>query len=153
MPTCGETEILEHVHSEDCKVSGQSVTKTFQNESFIITAVYNRDANIPEEAELLAEQITEESNGEHYAKRQAEYQEALGDDMATMRALLKIGFYVNGQEVEPESPVTITIQFLNEDGLAEGKPITVIHFVEDGTELLEGSKVEDGSTTFEMESF
>ena len=153
VPTCGETEILEHVHSEDCKVSGQSVTKTFQNESFIITAVYNRDANIPEEAELLAEQITEESNGEHYAKRQAEYQEALGDDMATMRALLKIGFYVNGQEVEPESPVTITIQFLNEDGLAEGKPITVIHFVEDGTELLEGSKVEDGSTTFEMESF
>lgn len=153
VPTCGETEILEHVHSEDCKVSGQSVTKTFENESFIITAVYNRDANIPEEAELLAEQITEESNGEHYAKRQAEYQEALGDDMATMRALLKIGFYVNGQEVEPESPVTITIQFLNEDGLAEGKPITVIHFVEDGTELLEGSKVEDGSTTFEMESF
>ena len=153
VPTCGETEVLEHVHSEDCKVSGQSVTKTFQNESFIITAVYNRDANIPEEAELLAEQITEESNGEHYAKRQAEYQEALGDDMATMRALLKIGFYVNGQEVEPESPVTITIQFLNEDGLAEGKPITVIHFVEDGTELLEGSKVEDGSTTFEMESF
>ena len=153
VPTCGETEVLEHVHSEDCKVSGQSVTKTFENESFIITAVYNRDANIPEEAELLAEQITEESNGEHYAKRQAEYQEALGDDMATMRALLKIGFYVNGQEVEPESPVTITIQFLNEDGLAEGKPITVIHFAEDGTELLEGSKVEDGSTTFEMESF
>ncbi len=153
VPTCGETEVLEHVHSEDCKVSNQPVTKIFENESFIITAVYNRDANIPEEAELLAEQITEESNGEHYAKRQAEYQEALGDDMATMRALLKIGFYVNGQEVEPESPVTITIQFLNEDGLAEGKPITVIHFVEDGTELLEGSKVEDGSTTFEMESF
>ena len=153
VPTCGVTEVLEHVHSEDCKVSGQSVTKTFENESFIITAVYNRDANIPEEAELLAEQITEESNGEHYAKRQAEYQEALGDDMATMRALLKIGFYVNGQEVEPESPVTITIQFLNEDGLAEGKPITVIHFAEDGTELLEGSKVEGGSTTFEMESF
>ena len=151
--TCGVTEVLEHVHSEDCKVSGQSVTKTFENESFIITAVYNRDANIPEEAELLAEQITEESNGEHYAKRQAEYQEALGDDMATMRALLKIGFYVNGQEVEPESPVTVTIQFLNEDGLAEGKPITVIHFAEDGTELLEGSKVEGGSTTFEMESF
>ena len=151
--TCGVTEVLEHVHSEDCKVSGQSVTKTFENESFIITAVYNRDANIPEEAELLAEQITEESNGEHYAKRQAEYQEALGDDMATMRALLKIGFYVNGQEVEPESPVTVTIQFLNEDGLAEGKPITVIHFAEDGTELLEGSTVEDNSTTFEIESF
>ncbi len=150
---CGQLEILEHVHSEACRVSNQLITKTFESENFIVTAAYKSDADIPDEAELIAEQITEESDSEHYAKRQAEYQEALGDDMATMRALLKIGFYVNGQEVEPESPVTITIQFLNEDGLAEGKPITVIHFVEDGTELLEGSKVEDGSTTFEMESF
>ena len=150
---CGQVEILEHVHSEACKVSSQPVTKTFENEDFIITAVYNRDANIPEKAELIAEQITEENNGEHYAKRQEEYQEVLGDDKATMRALLKIGFYVNGREVEPESPVTVTVQFLDENGLAEGRTITVIHFAEDGTEMLEGSKVEDGRTTFEIGSF
>ena len=150
---CGQVEILEHVHSEACKVSSQPVTKTFENENFIITAVYNRDANIPEKAELIAEQITEENNGEHYAKRQEEYQEVLGDDKATMRALLKIGFYVNGREVEPESPVTVTVQFLDENGLAEGRTITVIHFAEDGTEMLEGSKVEDGRTTFEIGSF
>ncbi len=150
---CGQVEILEHVHSEACKVSSQPVTKTFENENFIITAVYNRDANIPEKAELIAEQITEENSEEHYAKRQAEYQEVLGDDKATMRALLKIGFYVNGREVEPESPVTVTVQFLDENGLAEGRTITVIHFAEDGTEMLEGSKVEDGRTTFEIGSF
>lgn len=151
---CGQLEILEHVHSDACQVSNRSVTKTFANESFIITAVYNRDANIPEEAELIAEQITEEKNGEHYAKRQAEYQNVLGDDMATMRALLKIGFYgADGREIEPESPVTITIQFLDENGLAEGMPITVIHFADEGTEMLEGSAVEDNSTTFEIESF
>ena len=105
------------------------------------------------------EQITEESDSEHYTERQAQYQEALGDETATMRALLKIGFYVedeNGEftvEVEPESPVTITIQFLDEEGLAEGMPITVVHFAEEGTELLEGSEVLDNSTTFQMESF
>ncbi len=140
-------------------VNNETFTKTFQGESFIVTATYRSYANIPAEAELIAELITEESDSEHYAKRQAEYQEALGDETATMQALMKIGFYVedeNGeftQEVEPGSPVTITIQFLDEDGLAEGKPITVIHFAEEGTEMLEGSKVQDGSTTFRMESF
>lgn len=140
-------------------VNNETFTKTFQGESFIVTAAYRSYANIPAEAELIAELITEESDSEHYAKRQAEYQEALGDETATMQALMKIGFYVedeNGeftQEVEPGSPVTITIQFLDEDGLAEGKPITVIHFAEEGTEMLEGSKVQDGSTTFKMESF
>lgn len=150
---CGQLEILEHVHSEACKTSNRPITKTFEGESFIVTAVYKPDANIPEEAELIAEQITEESDSEHFAKRQAEYQEALGDNKATMRALLKVGFYVNGEEVEPESPVTLTIQFLDENGLAEGKPVTVIHFADEGAEVLEGSEVQDGSTTFEMDSF
>ena len=153
VPVCGRTEIQEHVHSQTCQISNEPITKVFQGESFIVTATYKPDARIPEAAELIAEQITEESDGEHYAKRQAEYQEAVGDDRATMRALLKIGFYVNGEEVEPESPVTVTVQFLNADGLAEGKAITVIHFADEGTELLEGSEVENGSTTFKMESF
>ncbi len=140
-------------------VNNVPITKTFEGENFIVTAVYKPSASIPAAAELIAEQITEESDSEHYAKRQAEYQEALGDETATMQALMKIGFYVkdeNGEftkEVEPRSPVTITIQFLDENGLAEGNPITVIHFAEEGTELLEGSNVEDGSTTFEMGSF
>lgn len=164
-PDMAEIPVLQNAVAENGVlaiaryVNSETITKTFRGESFIVTATYKPNANIPAEAELLAEQITEESDSDHYAKRQEEYQEALGDETATMRALMKIGFYVedeNGEfttEVEPESPVTITIQFLDEDGLAEGKPITVIHFVEDGTELLEGSKVQDSSTTFKMESF
>lgn len=164
-PDMAEIPVLQNAVAENGVlaiaryVNNETITKTFRGESFIVTATYKPNANIPAEAELLAEQITEESDSDHYAKRQEEYQEALGDETATMQALMKIGFYVedeNGEfttEVEPESPVTITIQFLDEDGLAEGKPITVIHFAEDGTELLEGSKVEGGSTTFEMESF
>ncbi len=140
-------------------VNDRLITKTFQGEGFTVTATYRMNANIPAAAQLLAERITEESDSEHYARRQTEYQEALGDETATMRALMKIGFYVedgNGAfetEVEPEGPVNVTIQFLDENGLAEGRPITVIHFAEEGTELLEGSSVEGGSTTFEMESF
>lgn len=154
---CGQMEILEHIHSKICEVSSQIITKTFENENFIVTATYKPDANIPEDAELIAEQVTEESDEAHYAERQTQYQEALGDDMAIMQILMKIGFYVDEDgektEVEPESPVSITIQFLNEDGLAEGKPVRVIHFAEDGAKLLGGGNAEDNSTTFRTDTF
>ncbi|HBN56423.1 MAG TPA: hypothetical protein DD414_06575, partial [Lachnospiraceae bacterium] len=155
--TCGQTEILEHIHSGACEVSNRLITKTFENENFIITAVYKPDAGIPEDAELMVEQISEESDKAHYAERQTQYQEAMGDDNAVMQMLLKIGFYVdeNGEkvEVEPESPVSITIQFLDESGLAEGRPVRVIHFGEDGAKLLGGGDEKDNSTTFRTDTF
>ena len=81
------------------------------------------------------------------------HSETVADEDASMRALLKVGFYVDGEEVEPESPVMLTVQFLDEDGLADGSPITVIHFADEGTEVLDGGKAENNSTTFEMGSF
>ncbi len=129
------------------------ITKTFEGEGFKVTAEYKEDANIPEEAGLLVEQITAESDGEHYAKRSEEFREMAGDNNATMNALFKVGFYLDGKEIEPESPVTLTVQLLGEDGLPEGSPITVVHFAEEGNEALEGSDIEEGSTTFEMDSF
>ena len=157
----------KHVHDESCYDEDGNLicgyddedeepaeyTRIFQGDGYTITAIYSVDANIPEEAEFIAEQITPDSDGEHYAQREAEYQEAVENENASMRALLKVGFYVDGVEVEPESPVTLMIQFLDEDGLADGSPITVIHFADEGTEKLDGSRAENNSTTFQMESF
>ena len=166
---CGYEGVKDHVHTEECYdengnlICGREVlevysqSKRFECDDYIIVARYNEDAEIPEEAELLAEQITPESDGEHYANRESEYRTLLEDETASMRALLKIGFYIEDEEgqteVEPKTPVAVAIQFLDEDGLAEGKPITVIHFAEEGTEKLDGSNAKDNSTTFRMESF
>lgn len=163
---CGYNGVSDHAHTEDCYdeegnlICGYEVleayefSKTFEGDQYIVVARYNADANLPEEAELMAEQITPDSDGEHYESRETEYREMLGDQDASMRALLKIGFYdENGQEIEPEAPVTVAVQFLDEDGLAEGKPITIVHFAEEGTEKLDGSNARDNSTTFKMESF
>ena len=176
---CGYEGVEDHVHSEACYdedgnlICGYEVlavydnSKIFECENYIVVARYNEDALIPEEAELLAEQITPETDEEHYAQREAEYQETLEDETASMRALLKIGFYLDGEEesenaeaessapieIEPATPVEISIQFLDEDGLAEGSPITIVHFAEEGTEKLDGSKAKNSSTTFEMRSF
>lgn len=166
---CGYEGAADHVHTEECYdeegnlICGRELlevfsrSRRFECDDYIVVARYNEDAEIPEEAELLVEQITPESDGEHYASRETEYREMVEDEMASMRALLKIGFYVENEdgqtEIEPKTPVAVAVQFLDEDGLAEGKPITVIHFAEEGTEKLDGSHAKDNSTTFRIDSF
>ena len=158
---CKKPEIREHRHSDACRdpevkeeeTEEQLFTKTCEGDGYMVTVSYRADANIPEEAELIAEQITQEENEAHYAERQAQFQKTLKDEGATIRALLKIGFYVNGEEIEPESDVTVTVQLLDENGLAEGGPVTVVHFAKDDTEVLDGSNAKDNSTTFQMGSF
>lgn len=119
-----------------------------------VIAEYDSQANLPEEAKLQIKQITAETDAEHYAVRETELQQALDNEDAIIDTLVNIGFYVDGVEVEPEAPVTIKIQFLNGEGLAVGEPVTVVHFAEQGTEVLSGSQVDEaGTTSFQMDSF
>lgn len=167
-----ETEIVDDAGEEDTESSetdGEAdgdeaegadeenatyeIVKIFVGDGYKVTASYNEDANIPEEAELIAEQITVDTDEEHYTKREAQYRKTTGEKDAVMKALFKIGFYIEGKEIEPETPVNLTIQFLDEKGLPEGAPITVVHFADKGTEVLDGSEAEGGSTSFDMNSF
>ncbi len=146
------TETEEETDAGEESPAG-NIDKVYTDGTIIVRASYNEDAEIPAEAELIAEQITAEEHEEHYAERESEFRETLENENATIRALLKIGFYVDGKEVEPKSPVTITVQFLDENGLAEGKPVTIVHFADQGAEVLDGSKVDNNSTTFRTDSF
>ncbi|MBC5745759.1 fibro-slime domain-containing protein [Lachnospiraceae bacterium MD308] len=143
-----ETEEDEAVDPETYEES-----KTYEGLGYIVTASYNKDANIPEEARLIAEQITEESDSENYKKHEAQFKENVKDAEATMSALFKIGFYVEGEEVEPETSVLVTIQFVDKNGLPEGTPIKVVHFGDEGTEVIDGGKAESGSTSFKTNGF
>ncbi|MCI9067606.1 MAG: hypothetical protein HFI65_02825, partial [Lachnospiraceae bacterium] len=148
--TCG---LEEHAHTESCLAGPEEITQTWQNERYIIKATYTAAAGLPENALLQAEEITEESDPEKYAEREAEARDLL-DEVLSMRGLFKIGFYVDGAEVEPKDTVGITIQFLDENGYAEGEPIKVIHFAEEKPEVLEASQVDgEGATSFEAGSF
>ncbi|MCI9197543.1 MAG: LPXTG cell wall anchor domain-containing protein [Lachnospiraceae bacterium] len=156
-----------HEHDETCydaagglmcgyeDVAEPTITQTYkdENEKYIVTAAYKKEANIPEDAELKAEMITAESDGEHFAKREAEMKETLQDEDVKMDALFKIGFYADGKEVEPESDVMVTVQFLDNEGLEDGTPMTIVHFGENGNEVLGGSHVKDKSTTFKTSKF
>ena len=156
--SCRKLIVLEHTHSEECfepglVKEGESFTKIYTGDSYIVTVEYGAEANIPEEAELLVEEITPENGEEHYAEQESRFKEALADEGAFMKTLLKVGFYLDGEEIEPESGVTVTVQFLDENGMAEGSSVTVVHFGEEDTEVLDNSNVENSSTTFQMNSF
>lgn len=125
--------------------------KTFENSNYKVTVYYNEAAKIPENAELLVEEIA--SDSERYAKREAEAQEALDNKSASLDFLLDIGFYAKGQEIEPEDTVTVVIQFKNAEGYAEGDPIRLIHFTEEKAELVENSEIKDSATIFRTDSF
>ena len=139
--------------SEDAVEEEPAIIKAFENEKYIVTASYHKDAEIPEDAELRAELITSEMDGAYYAEREAEIRKVLEDESLSMNALLKIGFYEEENEIEPKSDVTVTVQFLDEDGLVEESPIAVIHFGEDGNQVLNGGRAKDQSTTFKTNEF
>lgn len=157
-------QTADHVHDDSCYdedgnlICGYEIpennenSRAYEGESYAVVVTYDDDAKIPQDAELVVEEITSDSDKEHYEGRKAEYQEVMDDTKATMQALLKIGFYRNGEEIEPQAPVTVSVQFVNGDGLTEGKPMKIVQFEDEEIEKIDGSNAKDNSTTFELSS-
>lgn len=128
--------------------------KEYEDGSIRVIAEYEKSANIPEEAELRVSEITLESDPERFTDCEGKFREAVEDEDAEMSALLDIGFYVDGIEVEPEDTVTMIVQFLDGEGQPNGDPINVVHFAENKTEVLEESNTdEEGYVIFKTDSF
>ncbi len=146
------TEVIAE-NTTETKEETEEFFKACEGDGYVVSVTYGPEAGIPDEAELVASLITPESDPEHYAKREAEFQQQMEDESATMSALLKVGFYIDGTEIEPKAPVSVTVQLVDENGLPEGMPMTVVHFAAEGSEVIDSSQVKDGKTSFEMDSF
>lgn len=174
--TCGLLELKEHVHGEECfetieltkeeietlnsaenpekTEEAEKTVKTFEDETVKVTAEYGEFANIPEEAELVVKQITEESDPETYAEYEEKSQSELGGIDPNQDTLMDIGFYVDNEEIEPEDVVTVTVQFADDKDVKSDEAVTVLHFGEESTELLDESSIDDtGAITFKTDSF
>ena len=159
-----EAKKESHEHTEECYdaagglICGYNdkkteITKICERDTYIVTATYTDEADIPDEAELIVDQITADSDTEHYTERENEFQKMVEDENASIEVLFKMGFYIKGKEIEPESTVNISIQLLDENGLKKGMPIKVVHFADHGSEIVNGSAAEDGNAIFEVSSF
>ncbi len=155
---CG---LEEHTHSESCLAPAPEdvFVKTWKDAGTLITARYTAEAQLPEDVVLQAYRVTPENDLHRYEERVEAAMDVLGMDPGTTPNMLvySIGFYLpDGTEVEPQkgAAVTITIQFLDENGLPVGSPVQVVHFGEDGVETMEGSAVDSSnSTSFVTGSF
>ncbi|WP_302616694.1 SpaA isopeptide-forming pilin-related protein [uncultured Dubosiella sp.] len=171
-----QIEIME----EDTPLAGEEAyknSKTYEDEKISVKVSYNDDADIPEDAELVVKEITEESDPEHYNARKQEYLEQIGASEDNMDAqtieeveeaepvedqiflLHDISFQVDGEEVEPKTQVKVEIIYKDEmiqD--VDFEDLKLVHFKDDDTkETLELDKVEkkekELETHFKMNSF
>ena len=99
---------------------------TASGATFTVDVTYTSDANIPEDAELIATEIT--PNDPNYNIYREQTALALGADDVKLPGLFDLGIYVNGEKIQPEAPVSVAIS-LNE-GIQEGEKLYVVHFPE-----------------------
>ena len=97
---------------------------TASGETFTIDVKYSSDARIPDDAELIAREITR--NDPEYEMYRTQAALALEADDVRMPGLFEIGIYVDGKKFEPEAPVNVAILLNN--GIEDGKTLYIVHF-------------------------
>ena len=99
--------------------------------TYEINVTYGPDAGIPENAELLVEEIIPGSDlWEVYRKQTAA---ALGADDVRLPGLYDISILVDGQKIEPLTSVNVSVRLVNAES---GEELHVVHFTEELPEKL-----------------
>ena len=148
----------EHVHTDICEAGQEdqadtdSLTKlTYAGSDYTVRVCYGEDAGLPEGTELKVKEIRKGSD--QYKKYLKETEKTLDRELAEKTRFARffdISFMANGDEVEPEAPVSVSITYDEKIDLSEPGNSQVIHFGEDGPELFdaEARNLKNGSTRF-----
>ncbi|MBD5515726.1 MAG: LPXTG cell wall anchor domain-containing protein [Lachnospiraceae bacterium] len=130
-------------------------TLTYEGADYIVTVALGEETLVPEDAELVVEQITEENDPEAYEACYGRLEEAEGmlDENEMPALLLDMGIYAEGNEIVPDETMDVTVQFLNREIYFEGDAVKAAHLTADGIELLAASAIdEEVSTTFTVDA-
>lgn len=168
---CGKIELLKHEHDENCfkevEVAAEEETeeaepaaeeteelrtKEFYGDTYTVRIAYDNYAGIPDEADLVVDEITEEDDLYDQYYLQAE---ELIKDKATIENIRIFDISVkNGDDtVEPGTPVDVSITYHEGIDLDEDVSIEIVHFTEPEPKTLDNEIVEDTSVVFTTESF
>ena len=142
------------VRVTDAQMSAHVITAS--GEHFRITVTYDEEAKIPEGSVLVAKEIPEGSNKyEKYLEETSEKWEESDRGYISLARFFDIEILKDGKNIEPKAPVEVKI--VHDGGLAldEDESLSVIHFAEDGTEIIDEIHSNDDSTqiVYEQESF
>ena len=155
----------EHTHTEAClaqKAQQEEETEqtlTAQVNDATISVTFPTDA-LPEGAVLQAQEIAQDSDD--YAVYYQQALQAMQDQAETELTLsfarfFDITFLADGAEVEPTAPVAVTITYADGIALAGNESSSVVHFADDGIQVLDVQTEGSGDTvdtfTFTQDSF
>lgn len=122
----------------DAQLSARVMTA--DGEDYIITVTFGPEAGIPDGARLEAEEIPEGT--EEYDSMYAQSLSALNEASETEVTIRFSRFFdlsilgEDGKEIEPEKPVSVTVQYADAVNADNARP-AVVHFAGDGIEVIE----------------
>lgn len=161
-------ELDEHIHTDECFESpqqqlhkGELTELVCTGPDYTIQVLYGADAGLPDGVTLEARELLPDS--EEYRDCYNQTVEILGSQEDSQPELLvfarffDIHFTMDGEELEPASPVFVTITYDTVTQTAEPANYQAIHFAPEGPELLEvwADEQEEGpiSLTHSQDSF
>ena len=109
-------------------------TLTVETENYSVSVTYDENAGVPEEAELVVRELTEGT--EEYDAYLTRAKDALPESELTYSRLLDISIQYEGAEVQPETPVQVSIRLLDHADAPNETP-HVFHFPTVAPELNE----------------
>ena len=166
--TVNETEAT--FESEGCSVYGIVGTETLttnyitaEGDTYTITVIYDKDAEIPEGATLEVSELANDSKDYTDYVEQAAKALAEGEEVPFVNAarLFDISIMADGKKVEPKAPVEVKIEYANAENLNDTSEVGAVHFKESTfkteTEVMDvnvqGEEGKVDGVTFTTDSF
>ncbi len=151
-----DVELVTPEEPEEKEPEEELTERVVEGEDYTITVSYGKEANIPKDAVLTAEEITEEDGSyEEYLRSAADALEK-SESSVTFCRFFDISFFVEGEEIEPEAQIEIRIAYRENPAIGEDADCSVVHFAESGIEVLglsnEPEMVEEEGFLFTQES-
>lgn len=151
--TCGKEE---HTHDETCLKPAEEPLRELSctGADYTVTVAFGEDAALPEGVTLEVREITAETEEyqTYYDQTVAALQKERAEEPETLvfARFFDICFRLDGAEVEPAAPVSVTITYAEPVDTSEAASCKAIHFAEEGTELLEAETetLADGEVSF-----
>ena len=128
-----------------------TITKKYlsaDGKTYNISVLYEEDAQIPENADLNVREI--EVGSQEYLNYLKEAVKELDADSTRNISFARF-FDIeivdgNGDKIEPAAPVLVNIEYTDGAEIQAAKDVHVVHFADDGTEVLEGIGVSQDGT-------